>query len=251
MLLSFDPSEFERDAFDADAFVAQCLRNSCSSLALKNLRRDLDVHADALKTRLIDLLNKEYADFIALSSNLEGTTASVDAITRDLQRVRTRVAGAYDATAAAVAAVAARQQGRRVVHNRRVRLHQLVTMRDDATRIQTLLADARRETAPASSSSSSRDNGDDDDVDDAEDDNGGGNDDCGNHYADLIGGDRVFKVYQQQLLAQRSRLAGTFVCQSPAERAKRAGGLVSLLFSVFSLFSLSLSVSFVSCLCHV
>lgn len=65
----FDVLEFNHDTFDAHAFVTAQLGQSVS---LEMLRSDLERYGQMLKTQLIDLLNRDYADFISLASNLVG-----------------------------------------------------------------------------------------------------------------------------------------------------------------------------------
>src|SRR5690348_14551365 len=68
---------------DAHSFVTNCLAisPSPSTLALESLRSDLKLYDEKLKGFLVELLNREYADFIGLSSSLVGTSESIQTIT--------------------------------------------------------------------------------------------------------------------------------------------------------------------------
>jgi hypothetical protein len=57
-------------ALAAHAFVTYQLDTTSASLS--TLRQDLKAYGDKLRTQLIDLLNRDYKDFISLSSNLVG-----------------------------------------------------------------------------------------------------------------------------------------------------------------------------------
>ena len=49
-----------------DQFVADCRRR----VQLETLRQDLEIYFKLLKNAMIELINKDYADFVNLSSNL-------------------------------------------------------------------------------------------------------------------------------------------------------------------------------------
>ena len=52
--------------FSVDNFVADCRRR----VQLETLRQDLEIYFKLLKNAMIELINKDYADFVNLSSNL-------------------------------------------------------------------------------------------------------------------------------------------------------------------------------------
>ena len=49
-----------------DEFVLECRRR----VQLEDLRDDLSVYLKILRSSMIELINKDYADFVNLSSNL-------------------------------------------------------------------------------------------------------------------------------------------------------------------------------------
>lgn len=52
--------------FDVDHFVSECRKR----VQLEELRDDLELYYKLLKTAMIELINKDYADFVNLSTNL-------------------------------------------------------------------------------------------------------------------------------------------------------------------------------------
>lgn len=56
---------FQED-FDVDHFVSDCRRR----VQLEELRDDLELYYKLLKTAMVELINKDYADFVNLSTNL-------------------------------------------------------------------------------------------------------------------------------------------------------------------------------------
>lgn len=55
-----------QDDFDVDRFVSDCRRH----VQLEELREDLELYYRLLKTAMVELINKDYADFVNLSTNL-------------------------------------------------------------------------------------------------------------------------------------------------------------------------------------
>lgn len=55
-----------QDDFDVDQFVAECRKQ----VQLEELREDLELYYKLLKTAMVELINKDYADFVNLSTNL-------------------------------------------------------------------------------------------------------------------------------------------------------------------------------------
>ncbi|KAM8947218.1 conserved oligomeric Golgi complex subunit 2 [Pelodytes ibericus] len=66
--LCFDKDEFLKDGFDVDHFMSECRKR----VQLEDLRDDLEVYYRLLKTAMVELINKDYADFVNLSTNLVG-----------------------------------------------------------------------------------------------------------------------------------------------------------------------------------
>lgn len=71
--LCFDKKEFMKHDFSVDKFVADCRRR----VQLEALRQDLEVYFKLLKNAMIELINKDYADFVNLSSNLVGMDKAI------------------------------------------------------------------------------------------------------------------------------------------------------------------------------
>lgn len=67
-LLSF-LFHFQPD-FDVDHFVSDCRKR----VQLEELREDLELYYKLLKTAMVELINKDYADFVNLSTNLVSVT---------------------------------------------------------------------------------------------------------------------------------------------------------------------------------
>ncbi|XP_074648314.1 conserved oligomeric Golgi complex subunit 2-like [Tubulanus polymorphus] len=99
--LCFDPDDFMKDDFDVDHFVTTCRHK----VQLETLREDLHLYLVTLKSAMIELINKDYADFVNLSTNLVGMdkaiknlTAPLDQLKEQIMKVRTSIAEAVNET---------------------------------------------------------------------------------------------------------------------------------------------------------
>ena len=64
--LCFSTELFTEKGFNVDEFVSSCRKR----VTIERLRDDLERYFRALKAAMVDLINKDYADFVSLSSNL-------------------------------------------------------------------------------------------------------------------------------------------------------------------------------------
>ncbi|XP_059014117.1 conserved oligomeric Golgi complex subunit 2-like [Mustela lutreola] len=64
--LCFDKDEFMKEDFDVDHIVSDYRKH----VQLEELRGDLELYYKLLKIAMVELINKDYADFVNLSTNL-------------------------------------------------------------------------------------------------------------------------------------------------------------------------------------
>ena len=62
----FSTDEFLDKDFQVDEFVSRCRKR----VTMEGLREDLDGYFRTLKSAMVELINKDYADFVNLSANL-------------------------------------------------------------------------------------------------------------------------------------------------------------------------------------
>lgn len=73
--LCFNKEVFDEEGFSVDQFLLDLHRRS---LPLTSVLADLRRYNSALETQLLELINKDYADFVNLSSNLKGIDSTID-----------------------------------------------------------------------------------------------------------------------------------------------------------------------------
>lgn len=77
-----DRAAFIAPNFDTDRFLA-----SRRHLGLERLKVEFNNHLKFLKTELIELINRDYQDFIDLSTNLKGVDKAISNIRGPLKRM--------------------------------------------------------------------------------------------------------------------------------------------------------------------
>ncbi|XP_025946490.1 conserved oligomeric Golgi complex subunit 2 [Apteryx rowi] len=85
--LCFDKDEFMKLDFDVDHFVSDCRKR----VQLEELREDLELYYKLLKTAMVELINKDYADFVNLSTNLVGMDKALNQLSVPLGQLREEV----------------------------------------------------------------------------------------------------------------------------------------------------------------
>uniref|UniRef100_A0A8C9FWT4 Conserved oligomeric Golgi complex subunit 2 n=1 Tax=Pavo cristatus TaxID=9049 RepID=A0A8C9FWT4_PAVCR len=85
--LCFDKDEFMKPDFDVDHFVSECRKR----VQLEELREDLELYYKLLKTAMVELINKDYADFVNLSTNLVGMDKALNQLSVPLGQLREEV----------------------------------------------------------------------------------------------------------------------------------------------------------------
>ncbi|XP_026856268.2 conserved oligomeric Golgi complex subunit 2 isoform X1 [Electrophorus electricus] len=85
--LCFNKDEFMKDDFDVDKFVAACRKH----VQLEEMREDLEKYYRLLKTAMVELINKDYADFVNLSTNLVGMDKALNQLSVPLGQLREEV----------------------------------------------------------------------------------------------------------------------------------------------------------------
>ncbi|XP_064789479.1 conserved oligomeric Golgi complex subunit 2-like isoform X3 [Oncorhynchus masou masou] len=86
--LCFDKDVFMKDDFDVDQFVADCRKH----VQLEEMREDLEMYYKHLKTAMVELINKDYADFVNLSTNLNLRTS----VSEVVQAIDNQLSKQYD-----------------------------------------------------------------------------------------------------------------------------------------------------------
>ncbi|CAF4174023.1 unnamed protein product, partial [Rotaria sp. Silwood2] len=83
----FDRDELSTADFNVDAFVVKYKRE----VGLEKLRDDLDLFLRVLKSSMVELINRDFADFLNLSTNLVGFDKSITTLKNPLTAMKTDI----------------------------------------------------------------------------------------------------------------------------------------------------------------
>ncbi|XP_054927704.1 conserved oligomeric Golgi complex subunit 2 isoform X2 [Dermacentor andersoni] len=133
--LCFHKDVFMRENFSVDTFVSE--HRKCASL--EKLRDDLNVHLKFLRSSMIKLINKDYADFVNLSANLVGLDKFIRNISKPLEDLKQEVNEANAAFEAALTQARTELAARRAVQEKKALLQQAIAVSKSVDKIERLL----------------------------------------------------------------------------------------------------------------
>lgn len=81
----------ERSAFTAESFDPDGFLSSRRHLGLERMKAELNTHLKSLKAELIELINKDYQDFINLSTNLKGVDKDIAQLKEPLANMEANI----------------------------------------------------------------------------------------------------------------------------------------------------------------
>ncbi|XP_077993852.1 conserved oligomeric Golgi complex subunit 2-like [Glandiceps talaboti] len=133
--LSFDKNAFMQDNFDVDQFVAECRRR----VPLETLREDLDVYFKSLRSAMVELINKDYADFVNLSSNLVGMDKAINNLSVPLGQLREEVLTVRNSMDEATQIVEKKMAARTEIRDRKATLQRLQNIIQSVDKMEKIL----------------------------------------------------------------------------------------------------------------
>lgn len=81
----------ERSAFTAAEFDPDTFLSSRRHLSLERMKTELNTHLTSLKAELVELINRDYQDFINLSTNLKGVDKNIQDLKSPLTDMEVQV----------------------------------------------------------------------------------------------------------------------------------------------------------------
>eukprot|EP00111_Clytia_hemisphaerica_P003375 TCONS_00009640-protein len=138
--LCFKENEFSDRNFNVDKFVAKCK----DRVPMSKLREDLEAHYKNIQHALVELINRDYADFVSLSSNLIGTDKTIGNLCGPLDQFKEQVLAIQKDLKGALDVVEKKLEQRRKVREKKSCLHHLITVVHSVEKIEkTLTADLK------------------------------------------------------------------------------------------------------------
>ncbi|KJE98244.1 hypothetical protein CAOG_08237 [Capsaspora owczarzaki ATCC 30864] len=132
-------------AFHVEEFVAQCRQR----VSLELLLADLQVFLASLHSELVELINRDYADFVNLSSNLVGMDKAISDIRAPLWLMREEVTNVRAVVEDSVMTVQAKLDQRAAVREKKATLTLFINVSASLEKIEKLLAPSSSTAASA------------------------------------------------------------------------------------------------------
>ncbi|KAM8956623.1 conserved oligomeric Golgi complex subunit 2 isoform 2-T2 [Lycaon pictus] len=133
--LCFDKDEFMKEDFDVDHFVSDCRKR----VQLEELRGDLELYYKLLKTAMVELINKDYADFVNLSTNLVGMDKALNQLSVPLGQLREEVLSLRSSVSEGIQAVDERMCKQEDIRKKKMCVLRLIQVIRSVEKIEKIL----------------------------------------------------------------------------------------------------------------
>ncbi|XP_008844006.1 conserved oligomeric Golgi complex subunit 2 [Nannospalax galili] len=133
--LCFDKDEFMKEDFDVDHFVSDCRKR----VQLEELRDDLEQYYKLLKTAMVELINKDYADFVNLSTNLVGMDRALNQLSVPLGQFREEVLSLRSSVSEGIRAVDERMSKQEDIRKKKMCVLSLIQVIQSVEKIEKIL----------------------------------------------------------------------------------------------------------------
>ncbi|NXK53113.1 COG2 protein, partial [Chauna torquata] len=133
--LCFDKDEFMKPDFDVDHFVSDCRKR----VQLEELREDLELYYKLLKTAMVELINKDYADFVNLSTNLVGMDKALNQLSVPLGQLREEVMSLKSCVSEGIRAVDDRLSKQEDIRRKKMCVLRLIHVIQSVEKIEKIL----------------------------------------------------------------------------------------------------------------
>ncbi|XP_037841952.2 conserved oligomeric Golgi complex subunit 2 isoform X2 [Chlorocebus sabaeus] len=148
--LCFDKDEFMKENFDVDHFVSDCRKR----VQLEELRDDLELYYKLLKTAMVELINKDYADFVNLSTNLVGMDKALNQLSVPLGQLREEVLSLRSSVSEGIRAVDERVSKQEDIRKKKMCVLRLIQVIRSVEKIEKILnSQSSKETSALEASS--------------------------------------------------------------------------------------------------
>ncbi|XP_015120284.1 conserved oligomeric Golgi complex subunit 2 [Diachasma alloeum] len=133
--LSFKSSDFIAPDFDVDNF----LHDHRKLATLETMRDDLGVYLKILRSAMIELINKDYADFVNLSKDLIGLDKAIDHLESPLGQIREEVLQIRQTLEAATVEMSEGLREHRRIREEKQCMHSLGRVYKSLTKLRVML----------------------------------------------------------------------------------------------------------------
>jgi hypothetical protein len=142
-VLCFTQDDLVSDAFSVDGFVSTCRHRA----SLETLRTDLGVYFNTLKSALIELINKDYADFLKLSANLVGVDKVIGNVANPLVSAQQQFKNVKSMLDDAIVSIESKLKERMATRQKKTMLEHLMSIEQSLVKIERMLQQQETESS--------------------------------------------------------------------------------------------------------
>ncbi|KAM3586495.1 hypothetical protein VKS41_001570 [Umbelopsis sp. WA50703] len=135
----FASNAIQRSAFTGATFDADAYLTNRRHLGHAGLKTELNSHLRQLKSQLVELINRDYADFVNLSTNLKGLDNVMTDILNPIQDMRSEVEATRLEMQKVIDALESSLQERAQVREQKASLKLLLNIHESVTKVENLL----------------------------------------------------------------------------------------------------------------
>ncbi|KAG1543204.1 hypothetical protein G6F49_011410 [Rhizopus delemar] len=127
-------SELIAEEFDPDRFLS-----SRRHLGLERMKVELNTHLKQLKAELVELINKDYQDFVNLSTNLKGVDKDINELKQPLYKIEDQVKDARHHFQQVIDSLQEQLQYRTQLRDKKAVLKLLLNIHESISKVEYLL----------------------------------------------------------------------------------------------------------------
>ncbi|RCI01356.1 Conserved oligomeric Golgi complex subunit 2 [Rhizopus stolonifer] len=129
----------ERSAFTAQEFDPDTFLSSRRHLGLERMKTELNTHLKLLKSELVELINRDYQDFINLSTDLKGVDREINDLKTPLSSMESQVQQVRDHFQSVIQSLETKLQTRAQLRDKKAVLKLLLNIHESVTKVEDLL----------------------------------------------------------------------------------------------------------------
>ncbi|CAG8741901.1 13519_t:CDS:2, partial [Acaulospora morrowiae] len=133
------PQPLDREMFTASDFDSDTFLANRRHVTLDELKKELTAHLKSLKSELVEMINRDYASFIDLSTNLKGVDKVIEEVARPLGKMREEVQGVRTTLQGVIDSLESQLSHRASIREKKAALQLLINIHESVRKVENLL----------------------------------------------------------------------------------------------------------------
>ncbi|KAJ3091904.1 Conserved oligomeric Golgi complex subunit 2 [Quaeritorhiza haematococci] len=133
------PISFERSSFLEQGFTPETFLEERRLIPFDRLKSELQQALRDLKNELVELINRDYTDFINLSTNLVGVDGMIADLSRPLEKIRVDVEGVRTTVQGIIDSLEGKLEKRSLIREKKACLQLFLSLHESVSKLEELL----------------------------------------------------------------------------------------------------------------